>query len=206
VTRIILVRHGQTGWNEGIGERFRGRTNLDLNETGINQAEATAGRIAQWQIEAVYFSPLPRAMSTARILARPFNLQPQPLEGLIDIDYGRWQGLSLKEAESQDPQLYSLWLRSPHLVTFPQGEGLEGVQNRVVGALETLQTCHPNHSLILVSHKVVCKVLICYLLGVDSSHFWQIEQHPCAINLIEATGKSLVLTLLNDTCHLKNIK
>jgi len=206
LTRIIVVRHGQTAWNEGEGERFRGRAGLELDDKGIRQARATAARLAQWEAAAIYSSPLKRALSTANILAEPLKLQVQPVEGLIDIDYGRWQGLSLKEAAEDDSKLYELWLKSPHLVTFPQGESLEQVQKRVVSAVESLVPQHPGQSIVLVSHKVVCKVLFCSLLGLDTSHFWQLQQDPCAINLVEVGENAVAIVSLNDNCHLKELK
>jgi len=206
LTRIIVVRHGQTAWNEGQGERFRGRAEVELDDKGIKQAGATAARLAQWEVAAIYSSPLKRALSTANILAEPLKLQVQPMEGLIDIDYGRWQGLSLKEAAEDDSKLYELWLKSPHLVTFPQGESLEQVQKRVFSAVESLVPQHPGQSIVLVSHKVVCKVLFCSLLGLDTSHFWQLQQDPCAINLVEADENTVAIASLNDNCHLKELK
>ena len=206
MTRIIVVRHGQTAWNEGQGERFRGRAEVELDDKGIKQAGATAARLAQWEVAAIYSSPLKRALGTANILAEPLKLQVQPMEGLIDIDYGRWQGLSLKEAAEDDSKLYELWLKSPHLVTFPQGESLEQVQKRVVSAVESLVPQHPGQSIVLVSHKVVCKVLFCSLLGLDTSHFWQLQQDPCAINLVEADENTVAIASLNDNCHLKELK
>lgn len=93
MTRIVLIRHGQTEWNRL--ERFRGRADLSLNEVGLAQAEATARRIAAaWPASAVYSSPLKRAMETAKIIAEALALAVQPLAGLMDIDYGEWQGLS----------------------------------------------------------------------------------------------------------------
>ncbi len=206
MTRIIVVRHGQTAWNEGQGERFRGRAEVELDDKGIKQAGATAARLAQWEAAAIYSSPLKRALSTANILAEPLKLQVQPTEGLIDIDYGRWQGLSLKEAVEDDSKLYELWLKSPHLVTFPQGESLEQVQKRVVSAVESLVPQHPGQSIVLVSHKVVCKVLFCSLLGLDTSHFWELQQDPCAINLVEVGENAVAIVSLNDNCHLKELK
>ena len=203
--RIAIIRHGQTEWNEGEGERFRGRTELDLDKVGISQARLAAARIAQWQVSGIYSSPLRRAVSTAKILASPFDLEVQLLEGLIDIDYGKWQGLSLKEAAADDSELYALWLKSPHLVTFPEGESLEQVRIRTVAALETLLAQHPEQTIVLVSHKVVCKVLICSILGLDNSHFWQVEQDTGAIDLVETRDRLLRVSLLNDTCHLKNL-
>jgi broad specificity phosphatase PhoE len=144
-------------------------------------------------------------LSTAKILASPFNLQVQPLHGLIDIDYGRWQGLSLKEAGARDGELYRLWLHSPHLVTFPGGESLEQVRKRVVAALEALLSQHPEQTIVMVSHKVVCKVLICDILGLDNSHFWRVAQDTGAISLVEARDGAFRITVLNDTCHLKNL-
>jgi broad specificity phosphatase PhoE len=205
LTRLIIVRHGQTAWNEGEGERLRGRADLDLDEAGLRQAAAAATRLTKWGVAAVYSSPLRRAMRTAETLAKPRGLQVQPLEGLIDIDYGRWQGLSLREAEADDPELYTLWLDNPHLVTFPGGEGLDQVRSRATAAVETVVSRHLEQTVVLVSHKVVCKVLLCHLLGVDNSHFWQIHQELCAINVIEMEKDSPLIMLLNDTCHLKGV-
>ena len=204
--RIILVRHGHTPWNEGSGERFRGRSALDLNELGIRQAEATAPCIAKVKVAALYTSPLPRAMTTARILARSLNIEPTPLEGLIDIDYGDWQGLSAEEAEARYPKPYSLWLQSPHLVAFPKGESLEQVLSRAMAAIEALSTIHPDQTIVLVSHKVVCKVLMCAFLGLELSQFWQVEQQTCCINGVEIKAPSPVVGLLNDTCHLRGVR
>jgi len=205
VGHIFLVRHGHTGWNEGVGERFRGRSEIELDELGVRQAEAAAPRIAQWEAAAVYPSPLQRAMSTARILADFLNTEPCPIDGLIDIDYGAWQGLSLMEARSNDPQLYSLWLESPHLAIFPQGEGLNQVRSRAVAAVESILSSHQEQPVILVSHKVVCKVLMCSFLGLELSQFWQVEQHTCAINEVDIGVPSPVVRLLNDTCHLRDM-
>ncbi|OGO01297.1 MAG: hypothetical protein A2Y72_01435 [Chloroflexi bacterium RBG_13_53_26] len=205
MTRLIIIRHGQTAWNEGEGERLRGRADLELDGIGLRQARAAATRMALWRVTAVYSSPLKRAVTTAEILAESLRLKAQALEGLIDIDYGSWQGLSLKEAEANDPELYRLWLQRPHLTTFPGGEGLEQVRERVTSAVEILVPRHPGQTVVLVSHKVVCKVLLCSLLGLDNSHFWQIQQGLCAISLVEIENDVPVMLLLNDTCHLRDV-
>jgi broad specificity phosphatase PhoE len=205
LTRLIIIRHGQTAWNEGEGERLRGRADLELDEIGLRQARAAATRMALWRVTAVYSSPLRRAVTTAEILAESLRLKAQTLEGLIDIDYGSWQGLSLKEAEANDPDLYRLWLQRPHLATFPGGEDLEQVRERVNSSVEILVPRHLGQTVVLVSHKVVCKVLLCSLLGLDNSHFWQIQQGLCAISLVEIENDVPVMLLLNDTCHLRDV-
>ena len=104
MTRFILVRHGQTEWNRV--ERVRGRADLSLDETGKRQAEAAALRPKGEQIAAIYSSPLRRALQTAEPIAKQLKLTVQPLQGLIDIDFGSWQGLSAEEATGQDSQLF----------------------------------------------------------------------------------------------------
>ncbi len=85
--RIVLVRHGQTEWNRV--ERFRGRADVPLNQTGLAQAEATGRRVAaEWKPAAVYASPLSRAVKTAEAIARHSDGPVQLSPGLLDIDYG----------------------------------------------------------------------------------------------------------------------
>jgi len=204
MTRIILVRHGQAEWNQV--ERFRGWADLDLNELGRRQAEAAADRIARWSVAAVYSSPLRRAVTTAQILAQKLGVEAKPVQGLIDINFGQWQGLSPEEAAVRGGSLYSLWLKSPHLVQFPKGENLGEVRGRAVNALDNLIAAHPEDTIVLVSHKVVCQILMLYFLGLGNSHFWQVAQDVATLNLIEMNGDRPVILSLNDTCHLKQIR
>jgi broad specificity phosphatase PhoE len=184
-------------------ERFRGRAEPELDEIGIKQAEAAASRVAEWQIASVYSSPLQRALTTAKILARPLSLEVRLLPGIIDIDYGEWQGLSPEEAAANYSNLYSKWLNNPHEVKFPGGESLADVRERAASAVDDLIIQHPKETIVLVSHKVVCQILILSLLGLDNSHFWEITQDVCAINLFEVRGGVPSTLFLNDTCHLK---
>lgn len=201
MTRLLIIRHGQTEWNRE--ERFRGRADLDLTETGVKQAEAAASRLPRWNPTVIYSSPLRRAWHTAQILAQRTALPLHPLSGLIDIDYGQWQGLSPAQAAQQYGELYSLWLNHPQQVTFPGGEGLAQVRERVEGVLGFLPEHHPQETVALVSHKVVCQVLVLALLGLDNARFWQIEQDVCAINLFELRQPQPWAFFINDTCHLK---
>ena len=198
-----MIRHGRTEWNRV--ERFRGRADIELDEVGVKQAEATADRISEWQVSAIYSSPLRRALATAEILARRFELEAKSLPGAIDIDYGAWQGLSPEEAAAKDNALYAKWMESPHEAKFPGGESLAEVKERAASAVDNLITQHPKETVALVSHKVVCQVLILSLLGLDNSHFWQIAQDVCAVNLFEVRGGVPSALVLNDTCHLREL-
>ena len=197
------MRHGQTEWNRV--ERFRGRADLSLNETGFKQAEAAARSLKNRQVAAIYSSPLKRAIQTADAIAKQLKLPVQPLEGLIDIDFGSFQGLSAEEASKLDKKLLDNWVERPHLVHFPKGESLEIVRQRVLAAVDELAAKHRDQTVILVSHTVVCRVLMCAMLGLDNSHFWQVRQDVNAINIFELRDGAPLVTLVNDTCHLKSL-
>ncbi len=203
MTRLVIVRHGRTEWNRV--ERFRGRADIELDEIGIKQAKAAAARIADWKVSAIYSSPLRRALTTAEILAQPFGLEVKSLVGIIDIDYGEWQGLSPEEAAAKYDSLYVKWLDSPHKVKFPGGESLAEVRERAASAVNGLIAQHPRETIVMVSHKVVCQILILTLLDLDNSHFWQIAQDVCAVNLFEVRAGIPSALSLNDTCHLKSV-
>ena len=204
MTQVIIVRHGRTEWNRV--ERFRGRSDLELDDVGMKQAEATAERITEWPVATIYSSPLRRALTTAKILARRFDLGVDPLSGIIDIDYGEWQGISPEEAAIKDNSLYTKWLESPNMVKFPGGECLAEVRQRAASAVDALIVQYPDAAIVLVTHRVVCQILILNFLGLDNSHFWQIGQDVSAINVFQIGDDSSYALLLNDTCHLKELE
>jgi broad specificity phosphatase PhoE len=205
MTRIVLVRHGQTAWNREV--RFRGRADIPLDRFGLKQAEATGHYVAvRWPVAAVYASRMGRAMQTAEAIARAQALRVQPLEGLLDIDFGAWQGLSPDEVTRRYPDLYQAWLEAPHTVHFPGGEGLDDVQSRVVAALDKAVAGHRGQTVALVSHTVVNRVLLCAVLGLGNERFWRLQQDTCAVNVFDvAEDTTCTLVLLNDTCHLQDL-
>lgn len=204
MAHVILIRHGETDWN--AQQIFRGRVDIPLNESGLAQARAVRESLKDREIDRIYSSPLSRAFETARILGENRNLKIETEEAFIDIDFGRWQGLSHKKVREVHKDLYEMWLSNPQTVTFPEGESLEAVRTRSEKALEELVKNHPGETLAIVSHRVLNKVLLCAVLGVELSHFWYIRQDTCAINVFEYKDGAFYLTLLNDTCHLKNIE
>ncbi len=201
-TTIILVRHGQTEWNRV--ERFRGRYDIPLNSTGLKQAQLTARYIPKrWKPVAVYCSPLKRAMQTAKVIAEEFHLSAFPTDGLIDIDYGSWQGLTPEEVENQWPELLSDWYETPDAVKIPEGETLKQVGNRAMSTIDEMIDRHRNQQIVLVSHTVVNRLILLRTLGLGDDRFWYLRQEPCAINEIEYSEKGYKVVSMNETCHLQ---
>jgi probable phosphoglycerate mutase len=205
-TRIILIRHGQTAWNLGAGEeRFRGRTDLTLDDVGRAQAVAVARRLRGEAIEAVYTSPLLRTQQTAQPLADGSSLAGLDLRchaGLLDIDYGGFQGLTHSQAATSYPELYGLWRSAPGQVFFPGGERLVDVQKRTCALLEELSARHAGQTVALVGHQIVNKVIVCTLLGLGLDRIWRVQQEPCALSVFQQMDGKWHTLGLNDTCHL----
>src|SRR5260370_32738716 len=134
MTKIILVRHGHV---EGISpERFRGRADLALTTEGRRQADATARRIhAVWAPAAVYTSPLSRSRATGEAIGKPFGLSPSVVDGLVDIDYGQWQGLTPGEIRGRWPVLLDPRHQAPDWALIPGGSTLRGLFARRVSAV-----------------------------------------------------------------------
>lgn len=202
-TKVVLVRHGETEWNRV--ERFRGLTDIELNETGRRQAWAVAQRLSGWQIGAIYSSPLKRALHTAQPIAEARGLEVTTLPGIADVDYGLWAGLSAEEARAQYPEVYETWVHTPLLARFPQGESLRQVQDRAWSALEEISSAHQGQTILLVSHVVVNRVLICSALELGGDAFWRIGQDITAINVLQGANGRYRVLLLNDTCHLESL-
>lgn len=204
MTRIILVRHGQTEWNRV--ERFRGRVDVPLNETGFKQAEATGRRVAEkWKPVAVYSSPLSRAVKTAEAIAKHFDLKVQIHPGLADIDYGDWQGLSPEEVGERWAEMLDKWYNAPQLAVIPNGETLAALRERAIKTVNELAERHAGETILLLGHTVINRVILLGVLGLENERFWRIKQEPCAINLFDVENGDYTLVSLNDTCHLDSI-
>jgi len=194
---IILARHGETDWN--ASERFRGRADITLNEAGRKQAEMLGEYLGREKIDFIYSSPLKRAVETAGAIAGRRKLEVNAVENLTDFHFGDWQGLSRSEVAEQYPELYRDWLDTPEQVKIPGGESLEDVRQRAVPFVEdAIMRCGEGR-IVFVSHRVVNKVLVCSLLGLDLSHFWNIRIDTCGLTRFDCGDGRLVLTRHNDT-------
>lgn len=201
MTQIILTRHGHVEWIEP--ERFRGRADLALTDRGVAEARSTSRRIKSLgPVAAVYTSPLRRCVRTGQIIAEPFSLEAQPMDALIDIDYGEWQGLTPDEARARWPQEVELWYRRPDMVRIPGGESLQDVLARAAQALRVVVDRHPQEIVVLVGHDSINRVILLHALELPLSRYWHLGQAPCAINQIEAERDRLFVRSLNETCHL----
>jgi broad specificity phosphatase PhoE len=204
MSRVYLVRHGQTAWN--VGEIFRGRADIPLDETGKGEVHLAGETLKDETLHAVYSSPLSRSMETAENIAKFHDISVSPLDAIIDISYGEWEGLGNQEVQQKYPELHALWLSEPHKVLFPGGESLDEVRSRTMAAMEDLLVKHQDENFALVAHRVPNKVICCALLGLDNSHFWRIQQDTACTNLFVYRNGQWIISYLNDTSYLKSLR
>jgi len=198
MTRLLLVRHGETVWNADAV--YRGRSEVPLSETGRSQAQLLGRRLAEEGVTALHTSPLTRARETAEAIERHVGVAARVDPDLTDLDCGEWEGLSDLQVKERYPEVRRIWLDTPHLVRLPGGETLDEVSVRVGGVLERVLAT-PG-VVVLVSHRVVHKVAICVLLGLDNSHFWDIRLDVAGVSEFEVSARRRVLVRHNDTSHL----
>ncbi|MFI5061026.1 MAG: histidine phosphatase family protein [Actinomycetales bacterium] len=149
MTRISLVRHGQTDWN--LAKRIQGSSDIPLNRTGREQAEATGVALAGGTFDAIYASPLSRATETASIIAEHTGLpEPLALAAVAERSYGEAEGLTGAE----------ILARWPEGTPVPGRESRDAVVERALPALLELGARHPDESIIVVSHGGVISSLV----------------------------------------------
>ncbi len=203
--KLYIIRHGQTAWNKE--EVFRGTRDIPLNEVGLKEAVAVGAYLESVPFDALYTSPLSRARQTAQAVAEATGLAPLDEPNLIDLNFGDWQGISLQEVKEKYPELYATWTTRPERAAFPGGESLNDVLTRVKSLLSRLLKEYPEDTVALFTHRVVCKVFICHLLGLGLEHFWQIEQSTACLNRFRFSmaRRQWICEVLNSQCHLESL-
>lgn len=200
--KIILVRHGETSWNKE--QIFRGRKDIKLNRNGIIQAKRLGKYFANIRIDTIYSSPLNRALFTAKEIAKHHNLKVKISKELIDFNFGSWEGHTHEEIKKKYPQLYKLWRSKPEKLKIPKGEAVSRLRKRLKGFLNDLTKKSFNQTIILVSHRVVLKMLILIALGIGADYFWLIKLDTGSVSILEyLPERKFILTNLNNTGHLR---
>jgi broad specificity phosphatase PhoE len=181
---ILLARHGETDWNRD--NRFQGQADPPLNESGRDQARALAERLAGDDVDAVYSSPLLRALETAEIVGGRLGLPVTTVEALREIDVGSWSGLTRTEVEARFPEGYARWLALEH--GWEGGETYEELGARVVRALVGLAERHPDGRLLAVTHGGPIRAIAAHAEGISYAEARRAARvvGNCAVVLVAA--------------------
>lgn len=198
--RIILLRHGETTWN--IEGRYQGQEDTPLSPQGLEQGRKAALALKNIPIDRAISSPLSRSFETCRMAADYHHLTVMKDGRLIEISHGLWEGIHADEIEARYPKEFRLWHTHPEQVQMPEGENLEDVRKRAREAFDEYAAKYDGETVLVAAHDAVNKAIICDLLGLDMSHFWQIKQDNACINVLECDKGIWRLVTLNSTAHL----
>jgi broad specificity phosphatase PhoE len=170
---ILLARHGETTSNKD--RRFQGRLDVELNDTGREQARALAERVRDEPLAALYASPLARARETAEIVGAVLGLEPRVDERLAEVDVGDWQGRLKDDIAREDPEAWAAFGRAGEDWRFPGGESLLEQQERVIAALVDV-TQRGDLPALVVCHRGVIRAALAHthIRGLDTYHEWTV--------------------------------
>ncbi len=200
VTKILIIRHGETEWN--AERRIQGHRDVPLNERGIRQAERAAAALAGEALAAVYSSDLLRATQTADALAAPRGLVVHPDAGLREAAFGAWEGLDEKQIRARYPEEYRLWRGNSLLHRPPGGEGIPEVQARAGAVYDRILSQHAGQSVAIVSHGGPIKALVLYAIGAPLDAYPTLRMRNASVSIVEIGRRGPVLALYDHVCGL----
>jgi ribonuclease H / adenosylcobalamin/alpha-ribazole phosphatase len=200
-TRFLLLRHAQT--EHSAARRYSGRGDVPLTPLGERQAEAAARRLSKaGGVAAVITSPLQRCARTASLIATALAVPLVVYDGLTEVDFGAWEGLTFAEAAARDPELHQRWLADSSVAT-PGGESFDAVHRRVRRVRDELIASHGGATLVIVSHVTPIKTLLRMAMDVGPSLLYRLHLDLASLSVAEfyPDGAASV-RLVNDTSHL----
>lgn len=207
VTRLYLVRHGQSAGNaEG---RFGGHSDTPLSNLGVEQARLTAEALAKENISVIYASDLARTMQTAEPLAKLLDLPVIGTPAFRERNVGVLEGLTFDESKEAHPRdYYALVHRNIHHV-ITEGESYRHLLRRATGELRNILRAHQGERVVIVAHTGVICFLTLHLIGAINRNTkqtpWLVTSN-CGINRFEIRGRNNVRVMaMNDTRHLIHI-
>jgi broad specificity phosphatase PhoE len=201
---LILVRHGRTAANaSGL---LLGRLDPELDELGVQQAEAVAAALADGHpvrdgiggIGRIVASPLGRTRATAEAIGRRCGVAVELDEQWLELDYGDYDGLPLADVPSS---IWKNW-RVDSSFAPPNGESIAALGERVRAALDVLAPDAHDENVVVVSHVSPIKAAVAWALGVGDEVAWRMFLAPASITRVAVSERGPSLTLFNDTSHL----
>jgi len=203
-TRLLLVRHGETELT--AQGRYSGRGDVPLTERGLAQAQATAARVATLasSVAAVVTSPLVRCTATAEAISGAVGGAPVVVEqGLIECDFGEWEGRTFAEVHERWPAEMEAWLASTSVAP-PGGESFGSVTKRVRRVVAELRQAYPRQTVVVVSHVSPLKLMLRDALAAGDAFLHRLYLDPGGLSLVDTWPDGAVaVRSVNDTSHLR---
>lgn len=195
---LILIRHGETRWNEE--GRVQGFSDTKLSDVGLRQVQQLAQSLKNHQIQCIYSSPLVRALKTAQIINQYHNAPIHLESGLMEMDLGDCEGLRFRELMECEEDFWRGWRTDPASVRMPSGESLIELQTRAWKVVERV-FAKPENALV-ASHNFTIAAILCKIKNISLSEFGSVCVDPASKTIIRFRDGSAFVEVFNDRSHL----
>ena len=203
MTKLILIRHGETEWNKR--HMFQGQSDTELASEGVRQAHLLAAHFPVEHVDAIYTSDLQRARMTATIIAEKFGPELQIEPALREANYGTWEERSFEELAIAHPAEFKLFFTDPSRFCPEGGEHFSEVQARAMNAINNIVRVNDGKIVVVVSHGGVLRTIIASILEMPLRKMWAIKQFNTAVNIFRVDDGNFSVELMNSAAHLAKL-
>jgi len=203
MTALFLIRHAANDFVKD-GKMAGWLPDVHLNDEGRQQAEQMAARMDKIVLDAIYSSPLERAVETAEYLARPRGLEIQRRENLGEIRVGAWEGQKIEDLNKTDE--WRMFQVYPSGAPLPGGENGRQMQMRAVSEVESICAAHPEGSVAIVSHADTVKAIVAHYAGIHLDLFQRLVVSPASVTVLWLGPWGPRVVRLNDAGPLDELK
>lgn len=203
MTILFLIRHASNDFVQE-GKLAGWLPDVHINDEGRQQAEQMAAKMSQVRLDAIYSSPLERAVETAEYLARPREMQVLPRAGLGELRIGAWEDRKIEELNQTDEwRMYHIY---PSGARPPDGETARELQTRAVDQAEAICAAHPEGTVAIVSHADTIAAIVAHYAGIHLDLFQRLIVSPASVTVLWIGPWGPRLLRFNDAGPLEGIK
>jgi len=172
MSKLILVRHGQTDWDKQ--NRLQGSLDIPLNSEGKKEAQKISSDLASVEITALYSGSTACSFSTASEIAHGRKIKVKKMNDLNELNHGVWQGLLVSDIKKRYKKQYASWKISPVSGCPPKGEPIRNGYDRVVSAMHKIIDRYKGENVCIVSGGLVISMIKCHLENIDITKIWKL--------------------------------
>jgi probable phosphoglycerate mutase len=197
---LYFLRHGQTSASRA--NVFCGALDPLLTAEGQAMAEAFAAAYKKLPWAAIYCSPMQRTRATAKPICDAVGIEPQPRDGLKEINYGKWEGLSTEAINRDFHDDYIRWTADPAWYPPTGGEPAVAIAHRVLQVIDEIKQRHKDGNVLIVSHKATIRISLCSLLGIDVGRFrYRLGCPVGSVSIVEFGTHGPLVKVMADRSH-----
>lgn len=194
-TRLFLLRHAEV--DTAYRYVFGGRIDMGLSPRGHEQAQQLADHLRETRFDALYVSPLQRVRQTARALLQHDGRTEMLHEGLREVDFGAWTGLTWQQVSERFGRNAFDWLHALHTDAIPEAEPFATFKGRVGACLDEVLQQHQGQTVALVCHGGVIRMLLALLLDLPLHKTSVFEVDYASLTVVDHKPRTATIQLMN---------